>query len=93
MYAAISRKSAVAIGILAMCLTAISPASTWSADPVKPEKKTKKLSQTQTSTSDQKATPPKFASAETAGKAPSVSVKHLHFTRSRRMKGKPETES
>ena len=61
----------VAIGVLAICLAAISPAGTWAAEPVKQEKKAKKPAQVRTSALAPKATAPKFASAETAGKAPS----------------------
>jgi hypothetical protein len=60
--------------MLAICLTAISPAATWAAEPVKQEKqakKAKKQPQAPTSAPAQKAAIPKFASAETAGKAPS----------------------
>jgi hypothetical protein len=45
--------------MMAIFLTATSPASIWAAEPVKQEKKAKKT------------TGPKYASAETAGKAPS----------------------
>ena len=62
-------KITVAIGVLAICLAAISPAGTWAAEPVKQEKKAKKPAQVRTSTLASKATAPKFASAETAGKA------------------------
>jgi len=61
----------VAIGVLAICLAAISPAGTWAAEPVKQEKKAKKPAQVRTSALAPKATAPKFASAETAGNAPS----------------------
>ena len=66
----------VAIGVLAICLTAISPASTWAAEPVKQEKKVKKPAKARTSTPALKVTAPKvaaqkFATAETAGNAPS----------------------
>ena len=66
----------VAIGVLTICLAMISPAGTWAAEPVKQEKqektakKAKKPPQTPTSATAHKATAPKFASAETAGKAP-----------------------
>jgi hypothetical protein len=64
----------VAIGVLAICLGAISPVGTWAAEPAKQEKKTKKAKnppQVPASTPTQKAAVPTFASAETAGKAPS----------------------
>jgi hypothetical protein len=59
----------VAIGVLAICLAAISPADTWAAEPIKQEKKAKKPARTQTTALAPKATGPKFASPETAGKA------------------------
>ncbi|MCI0428628.1 MAG: hypothetical protein L0Z46_11485 [Nitrospiraceae bacterium] len=61
----------VAIGVLAICLAAISPAGTWAAEPVTQEKKAKKPAQARKNVLAPKATAPKFASAETAGKAPS----------------------
>jgi hypothetical protein len=68
----------IAIGVLAICLTAISPAGTWAAEPGKQAKQEKKAKQAnnppQASTKKapaKKAAAPKFASAETAGKAPS----------------------
>jgi hypothetical protein len=70
-----SSRITVAIGALAICLAAISPADIWAAEPVnqekKQEKKAKKQAQTQTSTPAPKATAKKFASAETAGKGQS----------------------
>ena len=65
----------VAIGILAICLAAIGPAGTWAAEPVKQEKKVKHPAKVRTSTptsetTAQKAAAQKFATAETAGKAP-----------------------
>ena len=66
----------VALGLLAICLATISPAGTWAAEPVKQEKKVKKPAKARTNAPDPqvtapKATAPKFATAETAGKAPS----------------------
>ena len=61
----------VALGVLAICLAAISPADTWAAEPVKQEKKAKQPSRTRTQALAPKAASPKFASAETAGKAQS----------------------
>ena len=61
----------VAIGVLAIFLAAISPADTWAAEPVKQEKKAKQPSRTRTQALAPKAASPKFASAETAGKAQS----------------------
>jgi IPT/TIG domain-containing protein len=75
MYSATGRRVTIAIGVLALSLTAISPTVTWAAEPVKQEKKAKKPAKTPMNTSASKAaspkvTAPKFASAETAGKAP-----------------------
>jgi len=70
MYTATGLRITVAIGVLALILAAISPASTWAAEPVKQEQKRKKPSQVLKSTLAPKATAPKFATAETAGKAP-----------------------
>ena len=64
----------VTIGVLAICLMAISPSATWAAEPVKQEKqakKAKKQPQVPASVPAPKAAAPKYASAETAGKAPS----------------------
>ena len=61
----------VAIGALALILAAISPTGTWAAEPVKQEQKAKKPAQVSKTTLAPKATAPKFATAETAGKAPS----------------------
>jgi hypothetical protein len=71
----------IAIGVLAVSLaaiSAISPTVTWAAEPVKQEKKVKKPAKAGTSAPTSNAaspnvTAPKFASAETAGKAPSCS--------------------
>jgi hypothetical protein len=71
MYTAAGSRITVAIGVLAICLAAISPADTWAAEPVKQEKNAKQQVRTHTSALAPKATAPKFASAETAGKAPS----------------------
>ena len=81
MYTAIGSRVTVAIGVLAICLAAISPAGTWAAEPVKQEKKVKKPAKARASAPASKspapkvAAPivaaPKFASAETAGKAES----------------------
>jgi hypothetical protein len=77
MYTATGSRITVAIGVLAIFLAAISPAGTWAAEPIKQEKKTKqekkakKSAQVRTSALAPKATAPKFATAETAGKAPS----------------------
>ena len=71
MYTAIGSRITVVIGVLAICLAAISPAGTWAAEPVKQEKKAKKPPQVRTGALAPKATAPKFASAETAGKSQS----------------------
>ena len=61
----------VAIGVLATFLVAMSQAGIWAAEPGKQETKTKKQSQPQTVPNAKKSAGPKFASAETAGKAQS----------------------
>jgi IPT/TIG domain len=66
----------VAVGLLAICLGAVSPLDTWAAEPAKQEKKAKKPAKAPTSAPAAKATSPKvtapkFESAETAGKAQS----------------------
>ena len=76
MYTAICSRITVAIGVIAIGLAAISPADTWAAEPVKQEKKAKKPAKARTSSPAPKATAPKvaaqkFATAETAGNAPS----------------------
>ena len=74
MNTAIGSRISVAIGVLAICLAAISPDGARAAEPVKQEKqakKAKKQPQVPANASAQKATVPKFASAEAAGKAPS----------------------
>ena len=76
MYTAAGSRIIIAIGVLAICLAAISPASTWATEPVKQEKKVKKPAKARTSAPAPKATAPKvaapkFATAETAGNAPS----------------------
>ena len=60
-----------AIGVMAIVFVAISSTGIWAAEPIKQEKNVKKSAQTQTTASAKKATAPKFASAETAGKAQS----------------------
>ncbi|OAI46836.1 hypothetical protein AYO43_05505 [Nitrospira sp. SCGC AG-212-E16] len=76
MYSATGRRITIAIGVLALSLAMISPAVTWGAEPAKQEKKAKKSAKAPASKSaakatSTKATAPKFASAETAGKGPS----------------------
>ena len=58
-----------AIGVMAIVRVAISSTGTWAAQPIKQEKNVKKSAQTQTTATAKKATAPKFASAERAGKA------------------------
>ena len=67
---------AIAIGVLALSLVAITPAITWAAEPVKQEKNAKNPAKAPTSAPASKAaspkvTAPKYTTAETAGKAPS----------------------
>lgn len=69
MHAAMGSRITVAIGVLAICLAAISPADSSAAEPVKQEKKAKQPARTHMLAP--KATGQKFASAETAGKAQS----------------------
>ena len=81
MYTATGFRITVAIGVLALSLAAISSVNTWAAEPVKQEKKVKKPAKARASaptpkTTDPNATAPKvaapkFATAETAGNAPS----------------------
>jgi hypothetical protein len=71
MYTAMGLRITVAIGVLALSLAAICPAGTWATEPVKQEKKAKKPAQVRKSAVAPKTTAPKFATAETAGKAPS----------------------
>jgi hypothetical protein len=71
MYTATGSRITVAIGVLALSLAAISPIGTWAAEPVKQEKKAKKPVHVRKSALAPKATAPKFATTETAGKAPS----------------------
>jgi len=76
MHSATARRIAIAIGVLAVSLAAISPTVTWAAEPVKQEKKAKKPAKAPASAPTSNAaspnvTAPKFASAEIAGKAPS----------------------
>jgi len=61
----------VAIGVLAICLGATSPVGATATEPAKQEKKAKKLPQVRANAPAPETTAPKFASAETAGKAPS----------------------
>src|SRR5437867_1334943 len=61
----------VAIGVLALSLAAISPVDIWAAEPATQEKKAKKTAQTPNNVLAKKTTASKFATAETAGKAPS----------------------
>jgi len=65
------RRMTVAIGVLALSLAAISPVDIWAAEPATKEKKAKKTAQAPNNALAKKTTPPKFATAETAGKAPS----------------------
>jgi hypothetical protein len=71
MYTATGLRITVAMGMLALSLTAISPVIIWATEPVKQEKKVKKPAEVRTSPLTPKATAPKFSTAETAGNAPS----------------------
>ena len=81
MYTAACSRVIIAIGVLAIYLAAISPASTWAAEPVKQEKKVKKPAKARASAPAPKSpapkatapnvAAPKFATADTAGNAPS----------------------
>ena len=76
MYTATGSSITIAFGVLALSLAAVSPASTWAAEPVKQEKKVQKPAKARASAPAPKATAPKvaapkFATAETAGNAPS----------------------
>ena len=76
MYSATGRRITIAMGVMALSLAMISPAVTWAAEPAKQEKKVKKpakapASKSASKAASTKASAPKFASAETAGKAPS----------------------
>ena len=69
MYSATGSRITVAIGVLALSLVAISPTSTWAAEPVAKEKAAKKSAKMRTSTPAPKTTAPKLAKEETAGKS------------------------
>src|SRR6266850_4224937 len=81
MYTAAGSRITIAIGVLAICLAAISPAGTLAAEPVKQERKVKKPAEARASAPAPKSpapkataptvAAPKFATAETAGNAPS----------------------
>jgi len=61
----------VFIGVLAIGVGASNQAETWAAEPAKQEKKAKKVQPVRTNVPAPETTAPKFASAETAGKASS----------------------
>ncbi|NOT21301.1 MAG: hypothetical protein HOP22_01050 [Nitrospiraceae bacterium] len=61
----------IAIGVLAICLAALSPSATLAAEPVTQEKKATKASQVRSNAPASKATAPKLASTATAGQASS----------------------
>jgi IPT/TIG domain len=72
MFSATRPRITVAIGVLALILAAIAPATTWAAEPpAKQDKKTSKPTGDRTSAPTPKATAKKFSTAEIAGKAPS----------------------
>ena len=68
MYSTTGSRIAVAIGVLALSLVAISQTSTWAAEPVAKEKAAKKSAQMRTSAPAPKTTAQKSATEETAGK-------------------------
>jgi type II secretory pathway pseudopilin PulG len=59
----------VAIGVLAIFLTAISPVITWAAEPAKQEKRAKKPAQERANALAHKSTATKSAVPETTGKS------------------------
>ena len=69
MYSATGSRLTVAIGVLALCLVAISQASTWAAEPVAKEKVAKKSPQKRTGAPAPKTTTPKLATEETPEKS------------------------
>ena len=87
MYTATGSSITIAIGVLALSLAAISPVNTWAAEPVKQEKKAKQEKKVKkpakararapapkppaSKATAPKVAAPKFATAETAGNAPS----------------------
>jgi len=68
MYSATGSRIAVAIGVLALSLVAISQTSTWAAEPVAKEKTVKKSAKMGTSAPAPKTTAQKSTTEETAGK-------------------------
>jgi hypothetical protein len=64
-------KFTIAIGVLALSLTAISPGVTWAADPAKQEKKAKQPAKASKKSTAPNASAPKFSTADNAGKSPS----------------------
>ena len=98
MYTATGSRITIAIGVLALCLAAISPTVTWAAEPVKQEKKAKK-SQSTAAHRYKRASPQRCDSLQNSPrlrlreKLHPVSVKHQRSTSSRPTKEKPETES
>ena len=71
MSSAAGSRITVAIAILALGLTAITPVVSSAAEPVKQEKKASRPAQGRTSTPAPQASSKKFSTAEIAGKAPS----------------------
>lgn len=61
----------MAVGLMAICLGAVSPLATWAAEPPKKEMKGKKQPQVRKNSSTTETVGLKFSTAETAGKAPS----------------------
>ena len=97
MYTATGSRVTVAIGVMAICLAAISPTGTWAAEPVKQEKKAKKPAtdvHRRAPTSAPKATASQNLPRQKLQEKPSpVSVKHPSSTSSLPTKEKPETKS
>ena len=69
MYSTTGSRIAVAIGLLALSLVAISPTSIWAAEPVAKEKTAKKPAQMQASAPVPKTVATKSAMPETTGKS------------------------
>jgi hypothetical protein len=70
MFSATSPRITVAIGVLALILTAIAPAAIEAAEPAKQDKKASKPTGERTSPPTQKSTAKKFSTAEIAENAP-----------------------
>ena len=71
MHTAAGSRITVAIGVLAICLAAISPAGTWAAEPIKQEKKAKKQAQSTDKHARPKSDRYKIRLGRDCGKSPS----------------------